>query len=59
MDPSKFDFATGTKAQDSDLRDPAQLDPENPLHQALARLGKHLEGEKGAAPNGAAKGYSM
>jgi hypothetical protein len=31
------------------------LDPANPLHQALTRLGKALEA-KGAAPNGAAKG---
>src|SRR5262249_15670130 len=34
------------------------LEPKNPLHQALARLERTLEG-KGAAPNGAAKGYSM
>jgi hypothetical protein len=34
------------------------LEPENPLHQALARLGRALEG-KGAAPSGAAKGLPM
>jgi hypothetical protein len=35
------------------------LNSTNPLHQALKRLGKALESEKGAAPNGAAKGFSM
>ena len=30
------------------------LDPTNPLHQALMRLGMLLESGKGAAPNGAA-----
>jgi hypothetical protein len=35
------------------------LDVANPLHRALQRLGKVLESKKGAAPNGAAKGYSM
>jgi hypothetical protein len=34
------------------------LHPTNPLHQALARLGRALEG-KGAAPSGAAKGLPM
>jgi hypothetical protein len=34
------------------------LKPENPLHQALTRLGRALEG-KGAAPSGAAKGLPM
>jgi hypothetical protein len=35
------------------------LTPANPLHQALKRLGALLERKKGAAPNGAAKGYPM
>jgi hypothetical protein len=35
------------------------LKPENPLHRVLLRLGKVLESEKGAAADGAAKGYSM
>jgi hypothetical protein len=35
------------------------LDPENPLHRALMRLGRALGSEKGAAPDGAAKGYPM
>ena len=34
------------------------LNPESPLHRALIRLGKTLESEKGAAPDGAAKGLS-
>jgi hypothetical protein len=35
------------------------LDPTNPLHRALMRLGMALENKKGTAPNGAAKGYPM
>jgi hypothetical protein len=35
------------------------LNPENPLHRALLRLGKLLESEKGAAADAAAKGYSI
>jgi hypothetical protein len=35
------------------------LDPENPLHKALARLGRALGSKKGAAADAAAKGYSM
>ena len=35
------------------------LDPTSSLHQALKRLGTLLESKKGAAPDGAAKGYSM
>jgi hypothetical protein len=35
------------------------LKPTNPLHRALERLGALLESRKGAAPNGAAKSYSM
>jgi hypothetical protein len=35
------------------------LDLENPLHQALMRLGKALGSEKRAAPDGAAKSYPM
>jgi hypothetical protein len=35
------------------------LDPENPLHRALARLRKGIRSEKGAAPNGATKSHSM
>jgi hypothetical protein len=35
------------------------LDPANPLHQALARLGNVLTNKKCAAPSGAAKSYPM
>src|SRR5262245_44133672 len=35
------------------------LNPANPLHRALERLGTLLESRKGAAPNGAAKGLPM
>jgi len=34
------------------------LDPANPLHQALARLGNVLKAKKGAALDGAAKGLT-
>jgi hypothetical protein len=35
------------------------LNPANPLHRALKRLGALLESEKGAAPDGAAKSFPM
>jgi hypothetical protein len=35
------------------------LDPTSPLHRAFERLGALLESRKGAAPDGAAKGFSM
>jgi len=35
------------------------LNRTNPLHRALERLGSLLKSEKGAAPNGAAKGFPM
>jgi helix-turn-helix protein len=56
--PSKSELPTGTADQELKLRMPRVLDPANPLHQALTRLGRALEG-KGAAPSGAAKGLSM
>src|SRR5262249_8573488 len=37
----------------------AALNRTNPLHRALERLGALLESRKGAAPDGAAKGYPM
>src|SRR5262245_30212727 len=52
-DSSKFDFQTGTAGQDSTLERPSgpkrQLDPENPLHHALMRLGNALQGEMSRA----------
>ena len=59
--PSKSDFATGTAGQELNLEIPHApkpiLDQNNPLHQALTRLGTLFESK--AAPNGAAKGYSI
>jgi hypothetical protein len=57
--PSKSELPTGTEGQDLFPSAPPVLDVANPLHRALQRLGKVLESKKGAAPNGAAKGYSM
>jgi hypothetical protein len=57
--PSKSEFQTGTACHLSILEAPRlpkpDLDPANPLHRALIKLGKLLGSEKGAAPDGAAK----
>jgi helix-turn-helix protein len=48
-DSSKFEFQTGTEDQESSLLPTPALNPENPLHRALARLGEGVRSEKGAA----------
>ena len=48
-DSSKFEFQTGTEGQESFLLPTPALNPENPLHRALARLGEGVRSEKGAA----------
>ena len=48
-DSSKFEFQTGTEGQESSLLPTPALNPENPLHRALARLGEGVRSEKGAA----------
>jgi hypothetical protein len=54
-DSSKSELPTETEGQESFSFAPRVLDGANPLYQALERLGRALESEKGAAPNGAAK----
>jgi len=50
---SRFEIPTGTEGQEFNLEVPCvskpQLDPANPLHQALKRLGAVLEEEKSRA----------
>jgi Helix-turn-helix domain len=55
-DSSKSEIATGTEGQESFSLPPRQLEAMNPLHQALLRWERTLEG---AAPNGAAKSLAM
>jgi Helix-turn-helix domain len=57
-DSSKSDLPTGTEDQQSFFLARPALNPENPLALALTRLGEGIRSKKGAAPNGAARGFS-
>jgi hypothetical protein len=57
-DSSKSELPTETEGQESFPLAQRVLNPENPLQQALTRLGEGIRSKKGAAPDGAARGLS-
>jgi helix-turn-helix protein len=52
---SKSELPTGTEGQESFPLVPQVLDPKNPLHRALTRLGEGIRSKKSVAPNGATR----